>query len=57
MMSVPPNPNLPDPLRKDRLAEREGILPKFSSRAGLIMLAIVLIITLAGIILFFTASH
>jgi hypothetical protein len=48
---------LPDPSRKDRLAEREGILPKFPSRAALIMLAIVLIITLAGITLFFTAGH
>jgi hypothetical protein len=57
MMSVPPNPNLPDASRKDRLAEREGILPKFPSRAALVLLAIVLIVTLAGITLFLTAGH
>ena len=57
MMSVPPNPNLPDASRKDRLAEREGILPKFSRGAALVMLAIVLIVTLAGITLFFTLGH
>jgi hypothetical protein len=57
MMSVPPNPNLPDASLKDRLAEREGILPKFYSRAALVMLAIVLLVTLAGITLFLTAGH
>ena len=50
-------PNLPDAYRKDRLAEREGILPKFSRRAALVMLAIVLLVTLAGITLFYTAGH
>jgi hypothetical protein len=51
------SPNLPDPSRKARLAEREGILPKFSKRAALVMFAIVLLVTLAGITLFFTLGH
>jgi hypothetical protein len=54
---TPMIPNLPDPSRIARLAEREGILPKFSKRAALVMLAIVLIVTLAGITLFFTLGH
>ena len=57
MMSVPPNPNLPDAFAKDRKAEREGILPKLSRRTALVMLTIVLLLTLAGITLFFTAGH
>lgn len=57
MMSVPPNPNLPDAFAKDSKAEREGILPKLSWRAALVMLTIVLLLTLAVITLFLTASH
>jgi len=57
MMSIPPNPSLPDAYAKDRKAEREGILPKLSRRAALVMLAIVLLVTLAGITLFFTLGH
>lgn len=57
MMSVPPNPYLNDAFMKDRLAEREGILPKFSRRAALVMLASTLIVTIAGITLFFTLGH
>ncbi len=54
-MMVPPN--LPDVYAKDRKAERAGILPKLSRRAALVMLAIVLLVTLAGITLFFTLGH
>ncbi len=50
-------PNLPDASRKDRLVEREAILPKFSRRAALVMLASVLLVTLAGITLFLTLGH
>ncbi len=50
-------PNLPDASRKDRLVEREGILPKCSRRAALVMLAMVLLVTLAGITLFLTLGH
>lgn len=54
-MMVPPN--LPDVYAKDRKAERAGILPNFSRRAAMVMLAIVLLVTLAGITLFFTLGH
>nr|HET6901509.1 hypothetical protein [Ktedonobacteraceae bacterium] len=54
-MMVPPN--LPDAYAKDRQAEREGTLPKLSRRAALVMLAIVLLVTLASITLFLTLGH
>ena len=50
-------PNLPDASRKDRLAERERILPKCSRRAALVLLAMVLLVTLTGITLFLTLGH
>ena len=54
---TPMIPNLPDASRKDRLAEREGMLPKCSRRAALVLLAMVLLVTLTGITLFLTLGH
>lgn len=54
MMVPPPNPYYEEIRMKERIANRDLTIPKFSRRAALAALAIVLIVTIGGIILLYT---
>jgi len=56
MMSLPPpppNPYLNELRMKERMAERDQTIPKFSRKSALIGIAIVLIVTIGGLVLLY----
>jgi hypothetical protein len=57
MMSVPPpppNPYLNELRMKERIAERDQSIPKFSRKSALVGIVIVLIVVVGGLVLLYT---
>jgi hypothetical protein len=56
MMAVPPPPNpyLNEARMRERIAERDQSIQKFSRKSALIGIAIVLIVVIGGLILLYT---
>lgn len=56
-MMVPSHDPFAELRMKEHIANKDRTMEKLSRRAALMMLAIVLIVTIAGITLFYTLGH